>query len=277
MLRGIVVAPEYEAKGTELFLKSSDIDPLKLRQYLLYWDRIDFPTNNIIHCTSNDIDYLESLNLLQRTKYNCSCNGIINMEELFLNAQIQALNNNNLNKNERWTLGQGNLNLLLPKDEVERKNTLILDLYNSLPIPATDVPLDDIINFKEKRRDELMEFRNSMDKIYLSIINSGDIDISKSVAIKDLEKKIIAINKVMNESKIKKLLGSVKVNIDINSLIIGGAGYIIGKETGNSIMLASLGLAASSIKLRIDKQLIPKHIPDNLSDFAYLYYSQKEL
>jgi hypothetical protein len=199
------------------------------------------------------------------------------MEELFLNAQIQALNNNNLNKNERWTLGQGNLNLLLPKDEVERKNTLILDLYNSLPIPATDVPLDDIINFKEKRRDELMEFRNSMDKIYLSIINSGDIDISKSVAIKDLEKKIIAINKVMNESKIKKLLGSVKVNIDINSLIIGGAGYIIGKETGNSIMLASLGLAASSIKLRIDKQLIPKHIPDNLSDFAYLYYSQKEL
>lgn len=277
MLRGIVVAPEYEAKGTELFLKSSDIDPLKLRQYLLYWDRIDFPTNNIIHCTSNDIDYLESLNLLQRTKYNCSCNGIINMEELFLNAQIQALNNNNLNKNERWTLGQGNLNLLLPKDEVERKNTLILDLYNSLPIPATDVPLDDIINFKEKRRDELMEFRNSMDKIYLSIINSGDIDISKSVAIKDLEKKIIAINKVMNESKIKKLLGSVKVNIDINSLIIGGAGYIIGKETGNSIMLPSLGLAASSIKLRIDKQLIPKHIPDNLSDFAYLYYSQKEL
>lgn len=277
MLRGIVVAPEYEAKGSELFLKSSDIDPLKLRQYLLYWDRIDFPTNNIIHCTSNDIDYLESLNLLQRTKYNCSCNGIINMEELFLNAQIQALNNNNLNKNERWTLGQGNLNLLLPKDEVERKNTLILDLYNSLPIPATDVPLDDIINFKEKRRDELMEFRNSMDKIYLSIINSGDIDISKSVAIKDLEKKIIAINKVMNESKIKKLLGSVKVNIDINSLIIGGAGYIIGKETGNSIMLASLGLAVSSIKLRIDKQLIPKHIPDNLSDFAYLYYSQKEL
>lgn len=277
MLRGIVVAPEYEAKGSELFLKSSDIDPLKLRQYLLYWDRIDFPTNNIIHCISNDIDYLESLNLLQRTKYNCSCNGIINMEELFLNAQIQALNNNNLNKNERWTLGQGNLNLLLPKDEVERKNTLILDLYNSLPIPATDVPLDDIINFKEKRRDELMEFRNSMDKIYLSIINSGDIDISKSVAIKDLEKKIIAINKVMNESKIKKLLGSVKVNIDINSLIIGGAGYIIGKETGNSIMLASLGLAASSIKLRIDKQLIPKHIPDNLSDFAYLYYSQKEL
>lgn len=277
MLRGIVVAPEYEAKGSELFLKSSDIDPLKLRQYLLYWDRIDFPTNNIIHCTSNDIDYLESLNLLQRTKYNCSCNGIINMEELFLNAQIQALNNNNLNKNERWTLGQGNLNLLLPKDEVERKNTLILDLYNSLPIPATDVPLDDIINFKEKRRDELMEFRNSMDKIYLSIINSGDIDISKSVAIKDLEKKIIAINKVMNESKIKKLLGSVKVNIDINSLIMGGAGYIIGKETGNSIMLASLGLAASSIKLRIDKQLIPKHIPDNLSDFAYLYYSQKEL
>ena len=277
MLRGIVVAPEYEAKGSELFLKSSDIDPLKLRQYLLYWDRIDFPTNNIIHCTSNDIDYLESLILLQRTKYNCSCNGIINMEELFLNAQIQALNNNNLNKNERWTLGQGNLNLLLPKDEVERKNTLILDLYNSLPIPATDVPLDDIINFKEKRRDELMEFRNSMDKIYLSIINSGDIDISKSVAIKDLEKKIIAINKVMNESKIKKLLGSVKVNIDINSLIIGGAGYIIGKETGNSIMLASLGLAVSSIKLRIDKQLIPKHIPDNLSDFAYLYYSQKEL
>lgn len=277
MLRGIVVAPEYEAKGSGLFLKSSDIDPLKLRQYLLYWDRIDFPTNNIIHCTSNDIDYLESLNLLQRTKYNCSCNDIINMEELFLNAQIQALNNNNLNKNERWTLGQGNLNLLLPKDEVERKNTLILDLYNSLPIPATDVPLDDIINFKEKRRDELMEFRNSMDKIYLSIINSGDIDISKSVAIKDLEKKIIAINKVMNESKIKKLLGSVKVNIDINSLIIGGAGYIIGKETGNSIMLASLGLAASSIKLRIDKQLIPKHIPDNLSDFAYLYYSQKEL
>ena len=33
-----------------------------------------------------------------------------------------------------------------------------VELYECLPIPASDVPLHDILEFKEKRKDELMQF-----------------------------------------------------------------------------------------------------------------------
>ncbi|WP_365828072.1 DUF6236 family protein [Aeromonas media] len=49
------------------------------------------------------------------------------------------------------------------------------ELYDVLPIPAVDTPFDEILEFKNKRSDELSAFRCYIDEIIENIIASKDI------------------------------------------------------------------------------------------------------
>ncbi len=66
--KGIVISPPFEPILTGGIRCGGDPDPLELRKYILYWDQIDYPTNNLIHVSSHDIDYLESTGVLKRTR-----------------------------------------------------------------------------------------------------------------------------------------------------------------------------------------------------------------
>lgn len=278
-MRGIVVTNEFEAKGSNINIISSSIDSVKLRQYLLFWDRIDFPCNNLLYCGLNEEEeYLEKVGILQRTSLNEFPNGLINMEKLMLDMQMNAFETNNCKENEIWSLAQPNKNIVLPDNKSVRSATLHLDIFNSIPIPHNSVDLDKILNFKEKRYAELLEYRYCMDNVYLELLKSPDIDISKSIAIRNMQKKIIELNKIMDESLIKRILGSIKVELDITSLVVYGiSGLITGSAIGFPEVGTLLGLAGSAIKVSSDVSLKPRKIPENLKDYAYLYYAQKEL
>lgn len=278
-MRGIIVTNEFEANGSNMKMISSSIDPVKLRQYLLFWDRIDFPCNNALYCGLNEEEeYLEKVGILQRTSLNGFPNGLINMEKLMLDMQMNAFEINNCKENEIWSLAQSNKDIVLPDNKSVRSATLHLDIFNSIPIPHNSVALDKILNFKEKRYAELLEYRYYMDNVYLELLKSPDIDISKSIAIRNMQNKLIELNKVMDESLIRRILGSIKVELDITSLVFGGtSGFMTGSAIGFPEAGALLGLASSAIKVSSDVSLKPKKIPENLKDYAYLYYAQKEL
>jgi hypothetical protein len=282
-MRGIVILPEYEAVGSHLEMNYSDITPRALRQYLLYWDKIDYPANSMFYfASSEEVKYLEGIGILKRTLHMHDKDGIVDFEEMFLNMQLTAFKENNKNKDECWSIAQSNTKkLILPKNDSIENRCIQIELYNSLPVPSENVSLDDILNFKEHRYHELMEFRELMDEIYLSIINSGDIELSKNHSIAKLQNKIIELNKVMNESKIQRLLSNFKIEIDVGNLIgssvsaIGG--YAVGSTMGFPTIGATLGLASSFIKTSYEMSLKPKEIPQELKDYAYLYYQSKEL
>ena len=69
--RGIVIMTPFSFDGTALELRGP-IDPVSLRQYLLYWDKIDWPDNNMFSFgtggqTSNICNPLESLTVQEST------------------------------------------------------------------------------------------------------------------------------------------------------------------------------------------------------------------
>lgn len=281
-MRGIIVTSEYEANGTSLKIIKSDIDSNKLRQYLLYWDKIDFPNNNIIsNASSPEVEYLEKAHVLKRTNFYPNINGLINMEKLYLDMQMYAFNQNNNNQdNEVWSIAQPTKKILLPKEDSIKARTLQVELYNSIPVPIADVNLEDILNFKERRYDELQEFRIVMDEMYTSIMDSPDKDLSKDTTVIKLQNKINELNKVMDESKIKRILSTVKVELDFSGLgtILGTiAGHTVNSSITSTILGAVGGAAISSIKVSSEVSLKPKEIPVGLKDYAYLYYQHKEL
>lgn len=282
-MRGIVVSNEYSGNEKKLIMHGGGIDPIKLRQYILYWDKIDYPTNNLFFIPlTPDEQFLKDAGLLKRSQINIIINGSLTINpEIFINSQLAAFNYNNKAKDEIWSIAQPTKEVILPRKDSFETRSIQVDLFNCLPVPTANVNLEDVLNFKERRHNELKEFRWLLDSMYEEIINSSDKDLTKNRCIEKLQQKIIEINRVMAESKIKKCLRSMKARINVSDIIVAGAkiGFatMAGGAIGKAAEGALLGLATSSINISREISLIPKDIPENLKDYAYLFHAHKEL
>lgn len=274
-MRGIVVSPEIVISGkNSMSVNGGEIAPLKLRQYLLYWDQIDFPTNNIMSFAGTpETDYLESTGSMKRSRVSVEMKG--ELVNLFLQSQVKALHLNNRMEPGRWSLAQPRHELVLDRDSSDINRTIAVELYQSLPAPTKDVPLADILEFKERRKDELGEFRGLIDSLYSEIIISGDQEMAKVAKLDELARKANDIDRLLEESLIQKIKQSLKIQFDYNSLVAGTGAAVLGSLSGNPEAGIIAGIM-SSIRVNSEMSLIPKGLPDELKDYAYLYYSQKE-
>lgn len=275
-MRGIVISP-VKIIGKNSLSIDGDFDPVEIRNYLLYWDMIDFPINNIIGFgLSPELEYLKSIGKLKQTKVNVMLNGEV--ADLYVKSQLIALNQNNKINSGCWSLGQSNIDILLPKEEVVMDRSIEVDLYKCLPIPTADVHFDDILYFKDKRKDELLEFRLLMDNFYLELIKSGDSERALASYTQKVQLKILEIDKVLNESKISRFIGSVKIRFNLKKAISNGLiGGAVGQHFNFPTTGAVIGFANSFININSEMSLKPKGIPSELKDYAYLYYANKEL
>lgn len=49
MERGIVITPNYKILDSGGLQITGGIEAVNLRKYLLFWDKIDYPVNNILN------------------------------------------------------------------------------------------------------------------------------------------------------------------------------------------------------------------------------------
>lgn len=281
-MRGII-ADSVEFKGDKAISIRSGIDPFRLRQYLLYWDRIDYPTNNLIRIgLTPDEEYLQNIGILKRTKMDIQFQGHIPINpEFFINNQLYALEENNKNPGEIWSIAQNNSQLVLPPEKSIQAERLQVELYDCVPVPSIDTAFDDILDFKEKRRDELLEFRRVMDNMYDSILTSEFPELQKKRSIEELQNKIIEINRVMSESRIKRCLSNLSVELNVNELVKafgkGIGGYMVGETIGFPELGAAYGLATSAVNVTYNVAMKAKSLPEGLKDYAYLFHAKKEI
>jgi hypothetical protein len=137
------------------------------------------------------------------------------------------------------------------------------ELYNLLPVPEADVPLNEILEFKAKRYDELIGMRVYLDELYQSIISSSDIPRAKNTQLDKLETALQAVDQTLSESGIRKTLTSLRgfiagefVNIaGIGSSAMGAAPFI-----GMAPLTA--GVAGAGITFAVRSVLSPKIVKE---------------
>jgi hypothetical protein len=255
--KGIVVSPPFTALPFGGVQFGGEPDPLELRKYLLYWDKIDYPDNNIISISSPDIDYLQSTGVLNRSLIRFSGHIQIKDGSLFLAAQTVAFNLNEKNQPGCWSIAQQSTSQYYPEQIC--KEGLEFDLFNILPVPSGKVPLNDILEFKAKRHDELVAFRTYLDEIYQQIIGAKDIPRAKVAALQRLELALKDIDKTLNESGIQRIASSIKtvINEDFTGVLGAGLG---GAGLSSVIGMAPLisGLACAGLVLSIKPLIMPK-------------------
>lgn len=117
MERGIVITPNYEVLAGGGLRLLGGVEAVNLRKYLLFWDKIDYPVNNMIHVKGGpDIDFLIQEGIASSTeirfqKMEAHENGI-----LFLASQMIAFEKNNAVQDKEWSIAQPTGKLTIPKE-----------------------------------------------------------------------------------------------------------------------------------------------------------------
>ena len=212
--KGIVISIPFTSIPNGVKIESNIINPADVRKYLLYWDEIDYPDNNLISTgLYPDLAFLQKSGILKRTRIIFQGSYLIN-DTIFIKTQEQAFKNNEEQEPRKWSLAQLSDSQFytntLPKTGIE------FELLNCLPVPQADVPLNDILEFKEKRNSELLAVRIYLNDLYQSIINSADIPRAKNAALGRLELSLKDLDKTMNESGMRKTLTSLRGSIGGN-------------------------------------------------------------
>lgn len=254
MKKGIVISAPFEVVPEGGIRVNSNLDTKDLRKYLLYWDELVLAQSNIIATSSDDFDYLISAGVGRNESIPFS--GKIDLSTVMIAAQQFAWEVNEKREPGCWSYAQSSS---IPYFVRGAKTSVIeFELYDAIPVPGDDVPLEDILRFKERRRDELIEFRIHLDELYQSVLQAGNVPSAKSAAIAKLNMSISAIEKTMSEGNIRKLVGSLKNTFQSDFSGVVGAGLAVGaipQFTPMSPIVA--GIVAGGLYLGVKTAISP--------------------
>lgn len=265
--KGIVVSPPFKPLYTGGISCGGGPDPVELRKYLTYWDEIDYPSNMLIHISSPDINFLENSGKLKRTHVMFEGGVNTGRGEIFIQAQEAAFRKNQENEPGCWTIAQL---ADIPFYTKQNENIGVeVELYDMLPVPSADTALADILEFKEKRRDELSAFRFHMDDINEKILNSKDVPRGKNTQVARLELAIKNIDKTLNESGIKRVTTHLKnvINADFSGIAGAGLGSA-GLSTVVGMTPLVAGVAGAGLVLGIKSLIMPSN--QCPSEYSYI-------
>lgn len=284
--RGIVIADTVFLKQNDtsrLVYSSPIIKPLDLRRYLLYWDEIEWVTIN-----QRNIMQSPELNLLIDEGifkgsflpvYTIQGAPENNVWYKIAHAQESVFRENNQRPNELWSLGKVLTNQVIREEEITRQTGLEISLVNALPIVPSEVPIEDILKFKQRRKDELLRFRVALGTLYEEIINTSDIHHSNLQSTDEIALALNDLHKVMGESFLKKIVSSLKVELNILD-VLTGVGTAIGLSQIYNLppaLTIIVGGLVPALKITLGNIAKPKGIPEKLRDYSYLYYIETDL
>lgn len=282
--RGIIVTPQVTIKdGGGLYAESSQITDHQIRMALFFWDKFDWPDNNVLSMgngETNDLDFLKQCGIFNRTQVNFkSFSGGAGI--VLLQMQDAVVKEKNKIDPGNWSIQRIGEELISEPSFTQNKKVIEFDLYNSIPLPSSDVPLNDILEFKVKHKVELLAFRVLMDEMYLSIINSPDQLTAKSAELLRLSMAILDLHKSMESASIKRSLLSCRIVLndfsDMWDVLTRGYGaYELINTTVGSELAAVLGAANAIFKISAKDAPLSKNLPVALKDYAYLSKIERE-
>lgn len=275
--RGLVVSPPIEIQGSRLSVRSSNLDPQELRFALLFWDRLVWPSSRAVHFASGpDELFLENVGVLSRPEY--TFNG--DAAQGIAKGQIQAFLDLESSEPGTWAMAQGENSLLLKDTHFEAGKGALIELHHAIPIPTVDVPLNDILEFKERRRDDLILMRHQLDTFVLEIEGAVDKTFELQKRIAKLDDACANLLKVGKEWQFPVYLSNIKASFSLSPLkflpAIGG-GWKLGESYGlaAAAVVAAMAGATSTLDIKGDYGL--RSVKQQQSPYRYSYQIHKEL
>lgn len=178
----------------------SSLTPETIRYYMMYWDHLMIPDNNLIGFGIPDEDQLQKTEKYYRPKTNFT--GSFRGNEI---AKAIIKDQNDLaelfSKDPKidWITHQNGDGFILPDRNAQETNALRFSLRNVLPIPNDNININDVLEFKKTRSDELESLQSYLDDLYFEVLKTPDQTLKGKLIIDRLEKSINDLDKVTKE------------------------------------------------------------------------------
>ncbi|KAB0808796.1 DUF6236 family protein [Cronobacter sakazakii] len=249
MKRGIIFSgcELLPIEGSRGFRTGRWLSQEELNYLVLYWDKLVSPTNNLVHTGIQKEDELISCGILTRPRF--IANGFFGGGDIAdFHAATQTKTLNVLRSQDPdidWRMHYFADQIAIIPEDAQRKATLRFELANLLPVPQAGIPIYEILEFKERRADELTALHAYLDELYFEVLNSGDFDLKRNIAISGLKRAIEDINKLNAsgwQSPIRIDISS-SFEFDLNQLVSGVT--TISAALANDYPLATLSVGAA--------------------------------
>ena len=135
-------------------------------------------------------------------------------------------------------------------------------------MPDKEVPLNEILNFKEKRSSELRSFRLHLERLYQKIAAQPDLQLSILTEKEDFERSLTDYIKVAKETKWPiRLTKEFGAKINLSELAVAAAlGHAVSPQLGYIMGAASL------IKVTIGVGLKGREVTSNPFEYVSSYH-----
>lgn len=276
--RGIVISPGFKSTGPDSFsVNTVGIDGI-LRHCLLYWDRIEWPQNNLFAIGgSPDAAVLESAGILQRHRINFSGQFSGDFTPLIAQGQLKVFEILEKEQPGAWSLAQSSDVLRFPGQTIADHRAIEVQLDEALPVPADGVSFQDILEFKQRHSAELMALRSALDSMYSEILTADDPARVRMTVQERLSSALIDVERALQGRNVSNWRTSASIEIKTPDIAKHAAeGAIVAGLLGQPIALGAFaGAVASVVKLQIAR--VP--MPDSAKNgpFAYLYHAKREM
>jgi hypothetical protein len=150
---------------------------------------------------------------------------------------------------------------------------LNIDLYNCLPVPNVNNPIQKIVDFKKKYNEQFIRFRSILDDLNNKIESAESKNELKMIILdsKDLiELEIKELRKILGLSKIETITNGAKSLLDtsLKGFTLPGSFLVMEKvNVGLGGLLLFAGLATDLYKI---------HRNANSNAYSYLFHAKKE-
>ena len=223
-MRGIV-APAGNIKllsgGAEF---RGGISAAEIRYYIFYWDKVIIPASRIMYAVIEDEELLLQTGVIERPRTKTGLGRISgdNIANLIISEQASiAKTIMEENPDAEWILHQFNSEIILPPEFCVELQTIKFELINALPVPNSNVPIVEILDFKNRRATELSNVHKLLDELFIEIINDPEPTEKKAACIKRLVESISDLNNVADEKWKVTLKNDLAVELNWSALFAG--------------------------------------------------------
>lgn len=241
-IRGLVISVPMKFEGPAVRI-SGALDPQELRSNLLFWDILEWPDPGFIqYGITPDAQFLIDSKIIQRTPVTVPGG---QLQDILLAAYRNGFRNVDQKEPGTWSIGGIENAISIDTADLENGRGILVRLYQAIPVPDREVPLQDILEFRERRRAELIALRCHLEDIYQKVINAGDGDLGLSTEVQKLELAIADQIKASKETGFKFRPVSLNASLNlIKGVAVATGAIAIGLPTVGALM-AGAGAAIS--------------------------------
>lgn len=282
-MRGLIISPPIDINGNKMIPKSHNLDNEDLRFSIMYWDRLAWPKSIIFgsHPT-DDEKFLEASGILYRPHLPIPSYIKSGAEHLFKEQEITYLNYE-ASEPGVWSIGHGinSLRDIAATSEVAESTDVLLTLLSAVPVPKGDVPFAEILEFKHRRRDELLNFRAHMEAMVEAIKSAEDPIDTLNLKIKEVDEACANLIKTTREWQSPVYLSNFEISLQPS---FAKAFEAIGRVEKASTMLpmdetskaiaTAIAITESQVKISGTPKLRP--LKRSRSPYRYAYSLNKQ-